>query len=898
METGQGDQQVCKVEGKASGQGGSLEVSCNFDEQFQQNMPDGETVAYLDLDIASPENPSARLQATIEIVLVKTPGADEVPRLAMRPSTSIQYLCNIDTDAQNGEIARGEAAALTYQFPRGSTEHSLVLLDPEGSQSSMINLGAIRDSASTAFTIPSNAAGGQYIWRMIYNLGGSLSQADCPFIVYAPIQPAAPNQPPSLETEVGRYSSFCDTPSMHPIRNIVVYNVARGNAVVRTSGNHFSNQNSEAYVRVCIRSDEQISDLSNAPIKVKFVPSSVSDISLVDFNKDIRFSCTRVSVDAKQFYDCRSDSRPVRDFADSLSSSSATLKTVVDASQMIARFYDYTPTGISEFQKRFYCQAWPLDRRAASTQTSYGLPSGGESDAIVYGAGIAAGYAGNNGLAPDPMCSGVSSVHFGVAAGSGASPSTHHPPSGSHSDPLLGNYGSSATGLTAAGTLAGRDERAISFAGGTLSFAGGLYVLASDGRIRYTGLTSATSVAVTWINASGATSERLAGPVSVNLTMSSGALTLVPVCSLSGRRYKIKLEFQVSGDTVPRWVGYSGGHPTLVQNEADAISISQEAVSGCASTTSGAGTPSDFTYVVSAPSWSMVEGNAEWESGELQYTFTGLLTSASAECFPVSGSGTCQITNAQTTFTSVQKVFRLLPSQITAETLSRIKLTIHHSDGRTFERWVGADGNLVTQQSQALKILAHYGGAGQAPAQTPAAFHVSVRPYGGYNAEDTPLWSGQSRDVVLRPSATYGNSGMYSLITDDSCDSIGGVVDYAGYSARVTRVADAQSVEIAAGPYTAYNSGSTNIDDDSLGCSTSSGGELEGLQCPHKIFDKTIGSTRYAIYCYLAYVNPEGCAPWYLNCEIQTRINCNLFAGSDAVTSAEEDARLCIIWHD
>ncbi|NYZ75486.1 carboxypeptidase regulatory-like domain-containing protein, partial [Candidatus Micrarchaeota archaeon] len=29
METGQGDQQVCKVEGKASGQGGSLEVSCN-----------------------------------------------------------------------------------------------------------------------------------------------------------------------------------------------------------------------------------------------------------------------------------------------------------------------------------------------------------------------------------------------------------------------------------------------------------------------------------------------------------------------------------------------------------------------------------------------------------------------------------------------------------------------------------------------------------------------------------------------------------------------------------------------------------------------------------------------------------------------------------------------------
>ena len=887
METGQGDQQVCRVEGRVSGGRGSLDISCNFDAQFQENLPEGEIVSYLDVDVASPQNPSARLQATIEIVLVKTPGADEVPGLAMRPSTSIEYLCNIDTNAQNGEIARGEAATLTYQFPRGSTEHSLVLLDPQGSQSSMINLGAIRDSASTAFTIPSNAAGGQYIWRMIYNLDGSLRQADCPFIVHTTLQPAAPDQPPSLETEVGRYSSFCDTPSLHPIRNIVVYNVARGNAVVRTSGNHFSNRDSEAYVRVCIRSDEQISDLSNAPIKVKFVPSSVSGLSSVDFNKDIHFSCTRVSVDAKQFYDCRSDSRPVRDFADSLSSSSATLKTAVDASQMITRFYDYTPTGINEFQKRFYCQAWPLDRRAASTQTSYGLPSGGESDARVYGAGIAAGYADNNGIAPDPMCSGVSSVRFGVASGSGnpASPSSQHPPSGSHSDPLLGNYGSSATGLTSAGTLAGKDERAISFAGsGTLSFAGGLYVWSPSGRIIYSSLPSTvTSITVNWLNASGTTREPLHSPVTVT---PYGTLTLAPNCAFNGKRFKIKLELQVSGQTTVRWVGYSGGGPTLVQNEADAISISQEAVSGCASTTTGTGTPSEFTYTVSAPGWSPVEGNYEWESGELQYTFTGLLTSASAECYPISSGGTCHISSSLTTFTTTAKVFKITPAQITRETLAKIKLTIKHSDGRAFERWVGTGGTLVTTQSDAIKILTHYGGEGQAAPVRPAKFLISVRPRGGFNAEDQPAWTGNAHDITLTPAATYANSGMY--LFDVACGWPTSY-DYAGYTARIAKIRDDQGAEISAGPYTLYDSGLIDINDDRFG-SSSSGSDLAGLQCPKKIFDKTLGGTRYQVYCYLVYVNPE----LYIDgCQVETRINCELAIGTDAIASAEENAQLC-----
>ncbi|MEW5954992.1 MAG: carboxypeptidase regulatory-like domain-containing protein [Candidatus Micrarchaeota archaeon] len=857
METGQGDQQVCKVEGRVSGSGGSLDISCNFDEQFQENLPEGETVAYLDLDLASPQNPSARLQATIEIVLVKTRGAEENVQLAMRPSTSIDYLCNIATQTPAGETVPSESVQLTYQFPHSSTERSLILLDSEGRQSTMLDVGALRDAATQSFTIPSGAAGGMYSWRMIFRYGEQLLQYDCSFLVKrvesAPQTPSV-TQP---EREADRGSSFCDTPSLHPIRNVVVYNVPRGNAVVRTSGNHFSNKNSEAEVRVCIRSDEEPNDLSNVPIKVKFVPTSVNSVSAVSFDKDVRFSCTRVMIDNKRYYDCTSESKPVSAFADAISGAT-TLKTVVDASSLISRFYDYTPTGISEFQKRFYCQAWPLDRRAASTQSSYGLPSGSEPDSTVYGAGSAAGYADNNGIAPDPTCAN-GAVRFGVgastASGSGGTISSRHP-SGTCSDPVLGSYSCSAEGLSAVGTASSQEGgRKLSFA--ALSLAGGNYQWLANGRIRYAFPSSVTNVRANPILTDGTT---VAGWVQVQTWLQShnGEFGMAPACSLGGKRFKIKVALTVQGqsDDVIRWVGYANGRPSLVQNEADAITIIQEATPPCPTLGAPAGGEEEVECTVSRPQWVVSGGIAEWgpTSGDLVYTCRGAVYKAAAEC---DGASAACHTASATNFTDPNnKVFKLTVAQITPQVQTFVKITFWRTvGGGTYTRWVGQDGKLVKDRSSATKIMVFHGGPGG-----PAVPSLDAP----YKARIVLVAEGES------PSWTSGNTAPVELAfparKDDiwksnpeavTSDSIGGMK----YSATVVVYAQ-NGAELARVDRKPNEHGWVDIDDDETGCTDSTGDDLGGLQNWWQVWESgSINGKTYSVECRISKYWQDECHP-------------------------------------
>ena len=588
--------QPCSIQGTVSGQGGSLEISCDFTTQFQQNLPNGETRAFLDIDLASPQNPTTHLQATIELILQKEPGTDEIPQLSLRPITSSDFLCNVRTDESGGITTPGRRVVLNYQFPRGATEATIILIGPNDDEVTWRGLTLNRPvagrSATSEFRIPTNAAAGQYAFRMIYRPQGEtgLVGQNCIFNVQTtggnqepgtPEEPRPPsntppsNNPPSNNpssntppapqpndeldrgNEVGTGSDFCNTPSLHPIRNIVVYNMMQnGGTIVRQSqaNTFFSSTGAQAKVKVCLRTDN--ANVQPNQLKVKFVPETSNAADRISMSSAIGFeNCNQLAQNGKRYWICETTSRPASDFG---ATTAGTYNTVVDALAAITEtlYPDYSSAAVSLFKKRFYCNEWPLRRNARST-ADLRIGSGASADNAVYQAIHA------NPLFDCHLAAG--SVNFQVRSATSGTTNAHASAASSSSGGRINAVVSGMTPSTSVGHASAAKTISFSTLQKTISFTSRSFNWGTAGVIDFSGTSGATAIElVPVLSADTRYSIPRANWPRVNYNL---------VCQNipGGHQFRIRVTFN---DNAIAWMNYDGTTVSDATSQADAAIFS------------------------------------------------------------------------------------------------------------------------------------------------------------------------------------------------------------------------------------------------------------------------------------------------------------------------------------
>lgn len=386
---------ACRISGRVAGNTGRLSLNCVFPRSALARLSEGKNEVELAFDLSSAKAPGATLSGTVKFVFVKKHDADKDQRLKVKKLSDEVAVCDIVNGEEKQEhdktplIEIGSAAEISYHFPSGSTDKKLFLFDEAGN----LVYGSAPESGIFQVTPEKFKPGRTYAWRMYYKLDGAEKTVDCKFKT----PPGEAAEMPSDFEVPGGAEKFCDTPSMHPIRNIVVFNEAQGHKVVRQSQpqTHFSTPSTPASVAVCIRTD---SPEAGKP-KVVFAPES-DDVAgkLGDSTakySSVKFNCTSLSLDGKKYAFCVSEIAPASDFG---ALQPGTFVAVVDASELVKSFPDGSPKNVGQYARRFYCNAWPLDKRARTTTEFYGLGAGTLLDSVVYASsrGVDVGFACQN----------------------------------------------------------------------------------------------------------------------------------------------------------------------------------------------------------------------------------------------------------------------------------------------------------------------------------------------------------------------------------------------------------------------------------------------------------------------------------------------------------------------